>query len=124
MLNSVLNFFSFSGEENTEPDAKRQRKPSKILDGTFFTIIKTTGDAIEASCCECNELKKGNLYSTGNFISHYKSKHAARLDELKNYSKKTDKSDEQKNTKKDRQPSISESFQNTTGETVRNIFHL
>lgn len=101
-----------------EPNAKRLKKPSKILDGTFFTIKKRDGDSIEALCCHCNELKKGNINSTGNFISHFKTKHADRLDELNKYLKKS--SEQQFKAKIDRQPSISDSFQNTTGETVRN----
>lgn len=105
--------------DNSEPEAKRPRNPSKFLDGTFFTIEKRDVDSIEASCCQCKELKKGNINSTGNFISHYKAKHADRLDELKNYLKKSSAS-----AKKERQPSISESFQNTTGDTVRNNFSV
>lgn len=109
----------FLADENSEPDAKKPKKPSKILDGTFFTIEKRNGDAIEASCCQCKELKKGNINSTGNFICHYKTKHADQLDELKTYLKKS--SETQVTKKNNRQPSISDSFQNTSGDTVGNI---
>lgn len=110
----------FLADENSEPDAKKPKKPSKILDGTFFTIEKRNGDSIEASCCQCKEVKKGNINSTGNFICHYKTKHADRLDELKSYLKKS--SEQPVMAKNKRQPSISESFQDTSGDTVRNIF--
>lgn len=98
----------FLANENSEPDAKRPKKP-KVLDGTFFSIEKRDGDAVEATCSECQETKKGNVNSTGNFISHYKSKHAGRLNELKNYLKKST-SERPVKAKSDRQPSISESF--------------
>lgn len=114
---SPLNFLA---NGNSEPETKKLKRPSKVLDGTFFTIKTRDGDSIEAMCSHCNEIKKGNMYSTGNFITHYKSKHADRLDELKNYLKKSNTSDRPLKTKNDRQPSINESFASTSGDTVSN----
>lgn len=101
--------------DNLEPEAKRAKKTPKILDGTFFSIRKRDGDSIEASCCECAEVKKGNVNSTGNFLSHYKSRHGSRLIELKEYLKRSERSDK---IKIDRQPTIAETLQNTSGDAV------
>lgn len=117
---SIL-LLNFIANENSEPDAKRQKKPSKILDGTFFTLQKRDGDLVEATCSHCKEIKKGNVNSTGNFISHYKSKHTDHVNELKSYLKKST-SERPVKAKPDGQPPISESFQNTSGDTVRNKF--
>lgn len=105
--------------QNLEPQAKRPKKTPKILDGTFFSIRKRDGDSIEATCCECSEMKKGTVSSTGNFLSHYKSKHGSRHNELKEYLRKSNAD----KPKIDRQPTISESIQNTSGDTVSFVFN-
>lgn len=87
MKHSVANIIT-----DAEPDAKRAKKTPKILDGTFFTIKIRENDSIEAECPHCHEVKKGNVHSTGNFLSHYKTKHANQLKDLKEYLKNTNRS--------------------------------
>lgn len=35
----------------------------------------------------CDEVRKGNMSSTGNFISHYQLKHSSKLKEMRDYLK-------------------------------------
>lgn len=57
----------------------------RILDGQFFKVISNEEGKIQAKCNECNQIKKGNIQSTGNFISHYRSKHSASVRQLESY---------------------------------------
>lgn len=80
----------------------------RILDGLFYSILVQKGDNVEARCNDCNEVKKGNINSTGNFLSHFKKKHAERLDKLNEHLHGgRDISSEASN----RQPSVLEIFQ-------------
>lgn len=51
---------------------KCKKKPARIFDGKFFTVVKSERGNIVATCTICGEMKKGNLSSTGNFKSHFK----------------------------------------------------
>lgn len=57
------------------------------MDGKFFDIIAKSGEYVSASCCECNEIKKGSVKSTGNFKSHYRLKQSPLLEKLNAYLK-------------------------------------
>lgn len=105
---------------------KAKKGIPKVFDGTFFTITKQTGDLIEARCAECNEVKKGNINTTGNFFSHYKSQHKDRIEDMKNYTKKVNTSTTEETTeaKKSRQPSITEAFKAPTVDMVCNKIKL
>lgn len=110
----------FLDSDNSEPDAKRAKATPKVLDGTFFTVTKRENDEIWAMCSECNQVKKGNVRTTGNFRGHYRLMHAGRLKDLDEYCSKSNSS---KRPMTEKQPSITESFQNTSGDTVRNILN-
>lgn len=70
----------------TEPVTKKTKaKIPKILDGTFYTIESNIDGKIVAVCNECREKRKGDVWSTGNYKSHYKTKHPKRLVELEKY---------------------------------------
>lgn len=72
-----------------------------------------------ARCGECGEVKKGNIFSTGNFINHYKSKHSSRVKALEDYLKKTGPENAVENSNTVRQPAITQCFsENVTGEIV------
>lgn len=88
------------------------------MDGTFFTIEQNENGKIMAKCMECQEVKKGNIFSTGNFINHYKSKHSSRVKSLEAYLKKIEPHDateaNMENTITVRHPAITQCF----GEAV------
>lgn len=89
----AITFILFYSEpavpSTSEQPAKKRKFLPKILDGTFFIVTSQDGDTVEAKCIECNETKKGNTKSTGNFIVHYKKVHAARFKEMEAYLKAT-----------------------------------
>lgn len=96
------------------------KTPPKILDGTFYTIEQIDNGKIVARCAECGEQKKGNIFSTGNFINHYKSKHEPRVKELEDFLKNTQPENEKEKTTTVRQPAITQCFsENVTAEVVR-----
>lgn len=75
-------------EENIPPTSKRAKtKTPRILDGTFYSIKSVDKGIVCAHCLECGELRKGNISSTGNFISHYKLKHKEKVHILSAYLK-------------------------------------
>lgn len=63
----------------------------KILDGTFYTFIKDVDGVIYARCNECDEVKKGAISSTGNYKTHYKSRHKSKFPDLEAYLEKDKK---------------------------------
>lgn len=60
-----------------------------MFDGKYFIVESQDNNtgSIEARCTACNETKKGNISSTGNFLSHYQKKHPSEISELKQYLK-------------------------------------
>lgn len=64
-------------------------KVPRILDGTFYTIesLERASGSLTAKCTQCNKCRKGNISSTGNFLSHYRSTHKDMLAELERHSK-------------------------------------
>lgn len=110
------------GSETENPSKKNKRLP-RILDGKYFTISNEDKDKdwfkdnkIEATCTICHELKKGNILSTGNFLSHYKLKHSDKLVEVKEYTKET------KFKNPPNQPTLQEAFTATPDEVSSRIF--
>lgn len=88
------------------------------MDGTFFSIEQNNNGKIVAKCTECGQNKKGNIFSTGNFINHYKSTHENRVQAMEEYLKKTQPQNEVSKTV--RQPAITQCFTETlTAEVVR-----
>lgn len=75
------------GNESAEPAPKKAKKYPKILDGKYYTIRTESASTIEAICTMCQEIRKGNHSSTGNFLSHYKLKHSSMLAEVKKHLK-------------------------------------
>lgn len=61
---------------NLRPQKKKRTCIPRILDGTFYCIESNINGKITAKCCECSELKKGDISSTGNFLNHYRAKHS------------------------------------------------
>lgn len=54
---------------------RKEKEPPKILKGRFYQITCQKEGKVWAKCTECDEIKKGDENSTGNFIAHYRSKH-------------------------------------------------
>lgn len=83
--NIILIFHS-----DAEQIAKKRKKAlPKSFDGKFF-IVQTQNEEtgnLEARCTTCNESKKGNIASTGNFLGHYKKKHPSEAENLNKYIK-------------------------------------
>lgn len=73
---------------STHQTTKKPKKIPKIFDGKFFVIESNQDDNIKARCTQCNEVKSGQISSTGNFIKHYQSKHPLKLNELRDSNKK------------------------------------
>lgn len=87
----------------------------KVLDGTFYSLHAQNGDNIDGKCTECDEIRKGQIGSTGNFISHYKKMHPTRVKEMEDYLKSA------KNEsigRVSRQPSLEESFVHASSSNV------
>lgn len=61
--------------------------PPRVLDGTFYEIINECDGKVEAKCKECSKIKKGCIRSTGNFLNHYKIRHAQEYTNLEKYAK-------------------------------------
>lgn len=92
------------------------KKKPKILDGTFYKIVSDHDGKIVAECIECKEVRKGSDSSTGNFKSHYKSKHKERANDLEKYLKEIDPSIKAKTGL--RQQEIPEGVSATSAENV------
>lgn len=78
-----------SAAETIPPSAKKAKRIPKIFDGKYYSVKSDIEGNIEAICTACEEVKRGNYLSTGNFISHYKLKHHDQLQNLKEYTKET-----------------------------------
>lgn len=70
-----------------EPVKKKTKLIPKIFNGKFYVVQNESNGNIKAKCTVCGDVRKGNISSTGNFISHYKTKHSSKLNELKEYLK-------------------------------------
>lgn len=73
----------------TSNEPKKAKKYPKILDGKYFEIngdVDAKGN-VKVKCTTCNDVKSGNISSTGNFFKHYEKKHALILNDVKHYTK-------------------------------------
>lgn len=114
MVVSTANSVASNGNEDSEQTIKRQKTYSRIFDGEYYKVQREAGGNIEAECTQCLEIKRGNISSTGNFISHYKMKHKSILDDLKKYTK----SESGKNSQQSTQPTLAEMFQSNSPDIV------
>lgn len=98
--------------------AKKPRKIPKIFDGKFFEIEKNidTDGNVQAKCTSCNETKKGNISSTGNYLKHYEKKHPLKLNELKSHLKGITNEN-----KRSQQPKLDDVQQTMTTEKVYEV---
>lgn len=85
----IISLIVLDQETTQEPTPKKRKSIPKILDGRYYAIEKNEEGKIEAKYTTCNQMKKGNISSTGNFIAHFKSKHPAAFKELDEYLKNT-----------------------------------
>lgn len=97
------------------PDPKRKKIVPRALDGTFFEIVKECGEKIEAKCKQCDEIKKGSIKSTGNFLNHYKARHPKEFENLEKHVKFVKLGCD---VDKPQQPQISEHFPPLTQKEV------
>lgn len=110
-----------TSNENEAPPQKKAKKVPKILDGTYFSITsRNDDDHVEARCSECDEVKKGKLSSTGNYITHYRLKHKEKVEKLMQYLKKSIEEFGLNDTKTVKQAPINEILQNTSTDSVSN----
>lgn len=103
------------------PIIKKIRKFPKILDGTYFIVIKNDEGKIHAKCTNCDEVKKGNIESTGNYKTHYKLMHDNLINEVEAYLKRPVTESNPK--KAEKQPAIITSFRKISNDEV-NFFAL
>lgn len=70
--------------EQQPPRKKSKPNVPRILNGTFYSLEGEIPDdgKIEARCTECQQIRKGNVRTTGNFISHYRTTHRDKFGEL------------------------------------------
>lgn len=66
---------------------KRAKVIPRILDGTYFRIETNEDGRICARCTICDHQTKGQLTSTGNFLTHYKNRHGSLMETVKIYLK-------------------------------------
>lgn len=109
---------SSNGNEQLPP-AKKLKKVPKIFDGKFFTITRETSEQIDARCSACEEVKKGKITSTGNFLTHYRLKHQEEFKNLKEYLKSSQNEKQPNESKAVKQPTITESFHSISTDSVR-----
>lgn len=76
--------------QSIQPPVKKAKKTPRILDGTFYSIVSNNDGKIEATCCECGDIRKGDISSTGNFKTHYKLTHPSKMKQLEDYLKKVE----------------------------------
>lgn len=78
----------------------------KIFDGKFYELLNSIDASgnINAKCTACDEIRKGNVSSTGNFMKHYQLKHPLKLNELKLHNKVKE------NSKQPNQPAIGNTY--------------
>lgn len=69
---------------------KRRLNIPRLLDGTFFSIVKTEGSKIVAKCSNCGKERKGEITSTGNFMDHIKKWHPGLVEKAEAYRKNLD----------------------------------
>lgn len=102
--------------DNIQSAKRAKLSLPRILDGKFFSVDSHVEGKIEARCTECNEVKKGQITSTGNFKNHYRIKHSSTMSALEAYLK--GKSDEAvQSQSKPRQPTLNE-FSNLNVDKV------
>lgn len=91
-----------SVNDETQNPTKRRKMTSdpRILDNKYFVIVKREGENVVVRCTECNELKKGSITSTGNFLKHYRTRHGAMMPKVEEHlkSKRPTNSKPYKNT--------------------------
>lgn len=51
---------------------------------------------IKAKCTTCNEIRSGQVTSTGNYFKHYEHKHKLKVNELKIHTKTKDENTKQR----------------------------
>lgn len=91
-------------ERTNEQIAKRPKYSlPRILDGQFYHLEGNVDDIssdgrISVKCNTCNKTRKGNIKSTGNFLSHYRSAHSELVTKLEQHLQRNGKSDEIKST--------------------------
>lgn len=107
-----------TNKEEIAPPAKKKRSTPRILDGTFYQVESIDGDNVVAKCKECDQSRKGSLKSTGNFLSHFRSAHSERSEELEKYLNRTMK------WEPDRSKQIGVSAPPTSKENVCILFWL
>lgn len=73
-------------ENEIKPPEKKSRSHPRILDGKYFEIqsIDDKNNVI-ATCTECKHPRRGQLTSTGNFLSHIRSKHPELGNDVEKY---------------------------------------
>lgn len=54
---------------------KLQTKIPRLLQSNYFTIESNVDGKVAVKCLTCGEVRKGDVSSTGNFLSHLKRKH-------------------------------------------------
>lgn len=81
-INSSLNGIVENLVENSEtaeqqnPQKKRRlTKIPRLLQSNYFTIESNVNGKVIVKCLTCGEVRKGDISSTGNFLSHIKRKH-------------------------------------------------
>lgn len=93
MIRSTTIFIKIDQENEIQNIDEQQAKKSKeniprLLDGKYFTIVKSEGTRIEAACNLCGKLRKGDQRSTGNFFDHFKTSHPSLVKEVDEYRNK------------------------------------
>lgn len=85
--------------------SKKRKTPPVLFDEESFRVVHSALDKVTAKCLECGKEVKGDLISTGNFISHYRKTHLARISALTQHLKQKTSNINKNNV---RQPLITE----------------
>lgn len=120
IVNLIDNESDSTENIGAEPPPKKRKQIPRILDGKHFSIVSQVGEKIVARCMECDETKKGQLTSTGNFINHYRTKHSPQMTALEQHLKGTGKENATQKVGP-RQPTISELTSTVNPQRVSHI---
>lgn len=108
LLCFYLDSLDADNESDSNQPAKSPKKIPKILDGKYFEVngsIDVKGN-VQVKCLTCDDIKRGNVSSTGNFFKHYEKVHPLKFNEIRIYTKM--KND---NTKQLQQPTLGQLMQ-------------
>lgn len=107
-------------ETSKNNDGSKNKKISipKLLDGKYFTIVTMENNKVDVTCNTCGEQRKGDIRSTGNFMTHIRKDHDHLVNEVEQYKSKRGSTTDEEGNKRKRQKLIDDMLKGFTTEQV------